>query len=499
MNLLSSLVPGLRDLRTPLAVGYIWIAVLWILSPELPSTVTSNDLLNRVSQLGATVGPGGQLAALSFAAYLLGVLLEVVNRLVVTVCARVLRLVLYVVWASISFGIFGFTLYVPVQLATLAAHFYYVGIPVLIFMVLVLWIAHKRLSVDSIAVRALEHLVVVARESPERLLMRVEGAVKTLSTWARPGGHVIERFVSTRMSGIEPVAMGTYMAHLNNTSPFMLRYMARILEESPGVHRVGRTVQDLERLIRRTHTDVSALEELKLVLAGEMVRSSLVRSRIYSALMDSSGWYELIGEELADVATQLRSTHEGLYSDFDREKAESDFRLGVMVPAAALAACLTGYSLSSTSIPLSYRITAIVLVGLVVAAVLYIQGYGKRDEANRILVSSIETDRVRLMRPDIQNPNLVHVIRMSATGILDKPMTPLRQTQWLRWLLPYGLDSSSDDAEPAGLSCQDEGCSVHCVPDVPAGVQDARSTGAHGAAAAPALPTEVPGSRTPHG
>jgi hypothetical protein len=38
--LISNLLPGLRDLRTPLAVGYLWLVALWLaLHKYLPASV----------------------------------------------------------------------------------------------------------------------------------------------------------------------------------------------------------------------------------------------------------------------------------------------------------------------------------------------------------------------------------------------------------------------------------------------------------------------------
>ncbi len=71
--MLASLVPGLRDVRAPLAAGYLWMIVAWIaFEPAVPEREAAEGVLAsiyRVSDVLSAVGVG---VALSFAAYLLG-------------------------------------------------------------------------------------------------------------------------------------------------------------------------------------------------------------------------------------------------------------------------------------------------------------------------------------------------------------------------------------------------------------------------------------------
>ena len=42
--MLASLLPGLRDLRAPLAAGYVWLAAGWLyFAPQLPASVNEAD------------------------------------------------------------------------------------------------------------------------------------------------------------------------------------------------------------------------------------------------------------------------------------------------------------------------------------------------------------------------------------------------------------------------------------------------------------------------
>jgi hypothetical protein len=77
--LLASLLPGIRELRTPLAIGYLWLINAWILFAEdLPKTRPQDgELVAAIWDLAASVGITATLAAVTFGAFIIGSILEV--------------------------------------------------------------------------------------------------------------------------------------------------------------------------------------------------------------------------------------------------------------------------------------------------------------------------------------------------------------------------------------------------------------------------------------
>jgi hypothetical protein len=74
---LASLLPGIRDLRAPLAAGYLWLLDLWlVLNHRIPSSTEATGPLEALYRLHGVVSAVGTGIALSFAAYLVGVLSE---------------------------------------------------------------------------------------------------------------------------------------------------------------------------------------------------------------------------------------------------------------------------------------------------------------------------------------------------------------------------------------------------------------------------------------
>ena len=74
--MLTNLLPGLRDLRTPLATGYLYLAALWIVfGGLLPDNDSATGLIARIYELDGVLGTSTLLAGLSFVASVLGSML----------------------------------------------------------------------------------------------------------------------------------------------------------------------------------------------------------------------------------------------------------------------------------------------------------------------------------------------------------------------------------------------------------------------------------------
>lgn len=79
MQILASALPGFRDLRAPLAAGYLWMLLLWIyLQPDL-SIRPVNDIAGSIYDLGKSAGPIWIGLAVSVAAYLIGSVSQIMS------------------------------------------------------------------------------------------------------------------------------------------------------------------------------------------------------------------------------------------------------------------------------------------------------------------------------------------------------------------------------------------------------------------------------------
>jgi hypothetical protein len=88
----AAVLPGVRYIRTPLTVGYMWFLVLWLaLGHLLPTPSRANGLLAEILRISHVVGPAGTAVAVSVAAYLVGILLVPLSFKLIRVSGTALR------------------------------------------------------------------------------------------------------------------------------------------------------------------------------------------------------------------------------------------------------------------------------------------------------------------------------------------------------------------------------------------------------------------------
>jgi len=78
--MLTSLLPGLRDVRTPLAAGYIWLLAGWFAFGDLfphEKPTLADPAFAGLFDLASFLGKASVLAALTFTAYLVGAFLSI--------------------------------------------------------------------------------------------------------------------------------------------------------------------------------------------------------------------------------------------------------------------------------------------------------------------------------------------------------------------------------------------------------------------------------------
>ncbi|MEV5240165.1 hypothetical protein AB0K89_13805 [Streptomyces cinnamoneus] len=76
--MLASLLPGLREIRTPLVAGYIWLVTVWLaVERNIPNRQQAHGHLRQLYILTDFFGKSIILTVITFLAYLLGTLLQV--------------------------------------------------------------------------------------------------------------------------------------------------------------------------------------------------------------------------------------------------------------------------------------------------------------------------------------------------------------------------------------------------------------------------------------
>jgi hypothetical protein len=90
--MLTTLLPGVRDIRTPLTVGYMWFLVLWLaIGHRLPTPSRATGALADIYRISHAASPAGTAVAVSVAAYVAGILLVPVSLSLIYFGGNVLR------------------------------------------------------------------------------------------------------------------------------------------------------------------------------------------------------------------------------------------------------------------------------------------------------------------------------------------------------------------------------------------------------------------------
>lgn len=85
MNLLSELIPAIREIRAPLVGGYLWLFAIWLkFGAHVPvsTEISPNTVWDNLHRLSGVAGAFSAVVILSVAAYLLGALVgELLNAI----------------------------------------------------------------------------------------------------------------------------------------------------------------------------------------------------------------------------------------------------------------------------------------------------------------------------------------------------------------------------------------------------------------------------------
>jgi hypothetical protein len=89
MNLLASILPGVRELRAPLAAGYLWLLNFWLwFGDALHDQGPTPGIVSKLQALEGVISTFGLAIVISFAAYLVGAVSESVSSTVLKLIGR---------------------------------------------------------------------------------------------------------------------------------------------------------------------------------------------------------------------------------------------------------------------------------------------------------------------------------------------------------------------------------------------------------------------------
>jgi hypothetical protein len=331
--MLATLLPGLRDLRAPLAAGYLWLAAGWLyFASQLPASVNdANGVLKDIYRVADASNPVAIAAGLTFTAYLLGILSTGLLTPVVHFMSFVLTL--------------------PILLASIAVS-----------------------NIERYIKKRQEDLHLTDFEDDlwallTRRSLWNSGARRRLNLLA---GKVSSRILT------DPDYRNTFMEKLEERS---IRRLVRRMN--------GFGVYKYQILMDNASEDEEAkVVELRKMLVEDLQEGSQAAAvALFASEVDVYEHLRRIDDDLELVPEQIVGDKPATYERWDRLIAEAEFRQAVVPPLFAILAALMARAVLGW--PLWVLAAAIPLV-------IYYQGVLKGNAAEAQLIQTVEANVVQL-------------------------------------------------------------------------------------------------------
>jgi DNA-binding transcriptional ArsR family regulator len=337
--MLVSLLPGVRELRAPLAAGYLWLVTFWIaLAPRVPALISTEGVYRDIYNLGQAVGKPAIAIASAFVAYLIGTLSVGVTSVIN------LRLS--------SSNRFSAAVKTPIAQAVLER-------------------IEERLKADS---KLLE-------QADSKLLEQALSSVRA-------------HFSALNETGLTLSSVRTHFSALNETGLTLIDAIDKFeisLDLREFTYRHSPTT-DSQTITNIWYKGASAGHEplaAAMILALQkdsdftfLMSNATIRRQLIRGLVDLDSYVDDCIEDLPSLAVRLVGKEPEVYGAYDRLRAESEFRLGVAVPLAAL------------FLTMAYRSAPIWVLGVLICVALAELGRRSSMQAFAQLAESLHAKRL---------------------------------------------------------------------------------------------------------
>jgi hypothetical protein len=381
MNLLTELLPGARQLRAPLAVGYLWLLVAWINIPRLPSGFNGSPLVHRAASDLHHMSPVLIVVGISFFAYLVGLFFEVFDEAMVKIAATVV--VAFLALASV--------LVIPAFLVML----WPIALPVILILAALSWWRMKKEKTGVIAEVA-QRLVNLFLNFIDYYYLAKDSLLRVWSS-ANP---VRQELISERIFELLYRNPDVMKRFCDTLTPMALR----IACHNAGISSGGQTmvapsgqVLDMPKVAARLFLDKESERLLRLYLRDRLESPEICKT-VAARTMDTADVRRLVDRALANADTWVRAERPNVFEACDRLRAEGEFRRGIAVPLAV--ALASACSLYTSSIWAIIAVTAPTLL-------VHFSGLKKQENAASIVVDCVNAG-VADLNLNVEDVRLLH-------------------------------------------------------------------------------------------
>jgi hypothetical protein len=321
MTIWTQFLPGVRETRNPLAVGSIWVVVAALLFQYLPRELRNGELALAVRHAVAAVPTTVVVGVGLFGAYLLGIILSEAAKIIVLLVAGV--------WNIAPVAV---TIYV---LGILVLGYFWQLVAFAAVVAFVAWLIWRRID-DVPYLEYLSQVLSRAYLSAARFYSDSWNDLKTAWDPSRYQVDYMVREESTRALATSTALRAKLVAQLP------VRLLVEVvravkLQESEFQRALVSVAAELKPLtlataLRQAKLSPEAGAVLRAAVEEKVAANSTARQAFLARAINTN----LIRLDLRNRAdrahVQLRAQYEGVYNEYDRLRAEGDFRTAIAVP-----------------------------------------------------------------------------------------------------------------------------------------------------------------------
>ncbi|MEU8337803.1 hypothetical protein [Micromonospora tulbaghiae] len=392
MNVLGQVIPGLREARTPFAVGLIWSLAGWVACSLLPSTVWQKPIFITAASQIAKIPQEVSISVLIFAIYVAGILLEAVGRMI----------------KGIAIGLFYMAAFLTVMSFASATVPQLLFVAVLLLALLFIYAFARQRRLGGASYRdVIEDTILSGGLS---LAGRIEAWIRIIRHSFEADKEVFDALVVEELELYfqrNDSYLNGVLGGLDDDQLFQAAFgVGLTLEEVYAVSETsdrdelrGFKVLSDVRLARR-HSDIG-FSDVRLALELRLKRSVDDRAKFASVALEFDELRKILRRRLLRAELQLRVDNADLFGEYDRIKAEGELRAAIAVPVAVLLALVAykwhlTFNADSSLTPLWFLFFGCAVTGVT----LTMAGRGQTIKSNRILYSSVRTGLISVRQDE---------------------------------------------------------------------------------------------------
>jgi hypothetical protein len=330
MTIWTQFLPGVRETRLPLAVGAIWVIAGSLLFRFLPVELRHGELARQVEHTVKALPSAVVVGAGVFAVYLVGIVLTEIGQMVERIVIGAWNIVPILAVGLMSLVLaLAFLRHVIIATALIA---------------FLAWLKWRTLS----GVQYFDYLSQVLTRVLLSGFRFVSATWQDLKIAWDPSRAQVEYMVGEEANRALATSADIRLRLLGRLPAGLLpdAISATNLQDSDFQRKLKLLEPSLEPLalkqaVRRLRSTPEIADVVRAAVEEKIAGNDQARQNFVAKVVNTSRLRTDVRNRVERAHVQLRAQHEGVYNEYDRLRAEGEFRTAIAVPFVALLATIS--------------------------------------------------------------------------------------------------------------------------------------------------------------